>query len=222
MKHAASRFGTLILVALILSACPTLPSTPPPWALGDQPNFSGAIEDWAKGDAIAPGDGGIFGTMYASDPEGTDIGFGSIKADASFSFGLQRGAAYVGGGLDATQVLCAGVSLSSPGQKIARIDVLAVNSLYVDGQHARVGGGIFISVGKPVLSNISNLYTFYYADRDGTIKGSCPVEGGGQVALNLELVKGWNSVRRTASGLQTAVIPKDARWYFINTLTATP
>lgn len=217
------QLGSIMLLALTLSACPIVPAAPPPWALGEQPNFSGSIEDWAKGDAIAPGDSSIFGTMYGTGgPEGVDIGYGGIKADASFTFGLQRGAAYAGGGIAAAQLLCADVKLSNPQQRIARIDVLAVPSLYVDGQHARVGGGIFISLGQPVLSGPSNRYVFYYADSDGRVQGSCPVEGVGRVPFDLELSKGWNSVRRTITGFQTAVIPKEARWYFINTLTVTP
>ena len=214
---------TLVLLAgTTLAACGqnTGPVTPP-WALGDDiPRFSGSIVDWAKGDAIAAAEGGFFATTYIQDPEGSDIGFGSIKADGSFTFGLQRGASAVGGGSPVSQVLCAGLTLSNPQQKIATVDILTVLSLYEEGKHARPGGGIVISVGKLTTSTFKEAYQFVYASADGSLKGSCNIEEVGNVAFDLDLRKGWNSVRRDQSGFKTAAISKEAKWYFINPLTA--
>lgn len=214
---------TLVLLAgMALAACGqnTGPSTPP-WALGDGiPEFSGNIVGWAAGDAIAPADGGFFATTFVQDPEGDDIGFGSIKADGSFTFGLQRHASNVGGGSSIAQAVCAGLTASNPSQKIATVDILTVLSLYQEGKHARPGGGIVISVGKLTTPSFKEAYTFYYASADGSVKGSCPIEEVGPVAFDLDLRKGWNTVRRDASGFKTAAISKEAKWYFINPLTA--
>lgn len=197
-------------------------SATPPWALGEQPNFSGSIVDWARGDAIAPGEGGIFAVTYATgDPDGADIGFGSIKADGSFTFGLQKGAVGVGGGLPPEQVLCAGLTRSNPQQKIANVDVMQVLALYVDGVHARPGGGVVISEGKLTTPSFKASYTFFYASADGTLKGSCDLgDDAGPTPINLELSEGWNSVRRDQNGFKTAALAEGARWYFINPLTA--
>lgn len=195
-------------------------NTPPPWALGEQPNFSGKITYWEKADAIAPGEGGIFATTFVGDPEGNDIGYGSIKADGSFSFGLQKGATGAGGGLAVGQVLCAGLSASNPQQKIATVDLMQVLSLYQEGVHARPGGGILISTAHPVPAS-APLYTFFYASQDGTLKGSCDLgDDTGPTPFALDLRQGWNSVKRDTSGFKTAAIPAGAKWYFINPLTA--
>lgn len=61
--------------------------------MGEQPNFSGTIVDWDKGDAIAPADGGFFALMYGTDdPSGTTVGVGSVKVGGGFSFGLYKSA----------------------------------------------------------------------------------------------------------------------------------
>jgi hypothetical protein len=220
MKNQSST-AFLVAFSLSLTACPTTPSVPPPWALGEQPNFSGTIEYWIKGDAIAPSDGGFFATMYGTgDPEGTTVGVGSIKVDGRFTFGLYKGAYTVPGGLAPAQVLCSGLSLSNPQQRIANVDLMDVLSLYVDGQHARPGGGVLISTAHPVPAT-KGAYTFFYANQNGTIKGSCNIQDAGSVPYDLDLRQGWNTVRRDASGFKTAAIPADAKWYFINTLTAT-
>ncbi|MER3480474.1 MAG: hypothetical protein C4327_08360 [Meiothermus sp.] len=55
--------------------------------MGEQPNFSGSIVDWAKGDAIAPADGGFFATMLGTgDPEGTTVGKDQIKTPVKLLF----------------------------------------------------------------------------------------------------------------------------------------
>lgn len=214
-------FGWMLAIIVGLSACPITPSAPPPWALGDQPNFSGKIEYWAKGDAIAPGDGGLYGVMYSpgGDPDGDFIGYGSIKADASFTFGLQRGASGAGGGQPAAQVLCGGLSLSSPQQKIAKVDILSVTALYENDKHARPGGGVLISTAHPVPAS-KPVYTFIHASQDGAIKGSCNIPEVGNVAFDLDLRQGWNSVQWDTSGFKTAAIPSGVKWYFINPNTA--
>jgi hypothetical protein len=212
-----------LLAGIALSACGqnTAPSIPP-WALGDGiPEFKGTIVDWAKGDAIAPGEGGIFATSFATSSEGTDIGFGSIKAYGSFIFGPQKGASSAGGGVAVSQTLCAGLTASNPQQKIAQVDILTVLSLYQEGKHARPGGGIVISVGKLTTASFKEAYQFVYASADGLLKGSCSGEEfGGTAAIDLDLRQGWNTLRRDGSGFKTAAISKEAKWYFINPLTA--
>lgn len=222
----------LVTLGILLCSCASVrsggpaPGKPPltgaaSWALGEQPSFSGVIVDWAKGDAIAPGEGTIFATMYGtSDPEGAVIGNGSIRADASFKFGLYRSAYPINGGLPPAQVFCSGLKLSNTRQKIAYVGVMEVLSLYEEGVHARPDGAIFVSVGKPLGAEMKALYTFFYASQKGTLKGSCNIDGVGSMLIDLDLHKGWNSVRRDTSGFKTAPIPKTARWYFFNTLTA--
>jgi hypothetical protein len=190
--------------------------------LGDEiPEFKGSVVDWARGDAIAPGEGGIFATSYAADPEGSDIGFGSIKADGSFSFSLQKGAVGAGGGVAVSQALCPGLSASNPQQKIVAVDILSVLSLYEEAKHARPGGGIVVSVGKLTTAGFKEGYQFVYASADGVLKGSCSGEEfGGTAAIDLDLRKGWNTLRRDQSGFKTAAISSEAKWYFINPLTA--
>ncbi|WP_027892024.1 hypothetical protein [Calidithermus chliarophilus] len=208
------RHGLIVLVLAVLAACKEQGqgSTPPPWALGEQPNFSGAMEYWAKGDAIAPAEGSIFAYSYYSDPEGELVGLGQIKADGSFTFGLVRGAG--GYAVPVEQAICAGLSLGNAQQKVAIPEVLEVPALYVEGVHARPGGGVLVSTQHPIAPGAPR-YQFVYADRDGTVKGSC-----GGFAINLDLRQGWNSIVWQASEFKTAAIPKEARWYFINPLTA--
>ena len=218
--NTLERTALLAVLIATFTACPGVPGTLPPWALGEQPNFSGTIEYWAKGDAIAPADGGFFATMYGTgDPEGTTVGAASIKADGSFKFGLYKEAYSVAGGLPPAQVLCAGLNASNPQQKIANIDVMEVLSLYVNGQHARPGGGILISTAHPVPA-AKAVFTFIYANQDGTLRGSCNIPEVGNVAFDLDLRRGWNSVSRDSNGFKTAAIPTGAKWYFINPLTA--
>lgn len=218
--------GALLITGLLScnTSSPGGGNASPPWALGEQPNFSGKITYWDKADAIAPGEGGIFATMYGTgDPEGTLIGVGSIKADGSFSFSFGYKSAYsAGGGLPVAQVLCAGLSASNPQQKIANVDLMQVISLYQDGVHARPGGGILISTAHPVPAS-AGVYTFFYASQDGSLKGSCDVgDDAGPTPFDLDLRKGWNSIRRDKGGFKTAAIPAEAKWYFINPLTAAP
>ena len=222
----------LVTLGILLCSCASVrsaspaPGKPPPtgaasWALGEQPNFSGVIVDWAKGDAIAPGEGAIFATMYGTlVPDGEVIGNGSIKADASFKFGLNRGTDSANGSLPPAQVFCSGLKLSNPRQKIAYVGEMEVLSLYEEGVHARADGAIFVSVGKPLGAGMKALYTFFYAGQQGTLKGSCNIDGVGSMLIDLDLHKGWNSVRRDTRGFKTSPIPKTAKWYFYNTLTA--
>lgn len=216
------------LLTLVLSACASL-SRPAPaqgsaaWALGETPTFSGALVDWAKGDAIAPGEAEIFATTYQTgDPEGVAIGFGAVKADGSFTFGLQKGASYAGGGVSPDKALCSGLSLSNSSLRLVGVDIFDILSLYVDGVHARPGGGIFISSERVQLGQMKDAYTFYYASGSGKVTGSCVLEAVGTVPFDLDLRQGWNVVRRDKSGFKTAPLPKTVQWYFINTLTATP
>lgn len=194
-----------------------------PWALGEQPNFSGTVVNWAEGDAIAPGEGGIYAvTESMTDSEGSELGFGAIKADASFTFGLQKGDYPASISLPPTQALCDGfelasLSLSNPEQRVANVS-LSVPALFEEGQHARPEGGVQIRATPPSAGSMLEQYGFIYASADGTVRGTCSGEGL-SVAFDLDLRQGWNSVfLSTAGGLAftTAAIPEDAKWYFVN------
>jgi len=194
----------------------------PAWALGEQPNFSGTVQDWAKGDAIAPGEGGIFATTYPKgNPEVIEVGYGLIHADGSFKFGLQRGAAAASGGVPPVKEQCPAVRISNPNQRFVLVHVLRVLDLYEEGVHARPGGAILISIGKPITPAMQEVYTFVYASGNGTLKGQCALSGGESLSLDLDLYKGWNSVKLNpnAPSFSTAAIPRAAKWYFINPLT---
>jgi len=229
MKHPC-RFSFLHAFALLLGlASCTKPgaAAQPGWALGEQPNFSGTLQDWALGDAIASGEGAIFAKTGSPDSfEEVDVGTGSVKADGSFTFGLQKGAGAAGGGQQPGQALCADFSvvelvLSNPQQRIVGVSDLEVPALYAEGKHARPLGGIRIRSTPPSAGSLLEGYNFTYASADGTIKGSCSAEGL-SVSFDLDLRKGWNSVLLEAGrGLKftTAAIPQGTKWYFVNPLT---
>jgi hypothetical protein len=212
---------------LLLTACnDPAKSSGAPWALGEQPNFSGTIIDWAKGDAIAPAEGSIYARFESVDgSESVDLGYGSIKADSSFTFGLQRGAAFAGGGMPPEQALCPDIvfelTLSNPQQRIGVVGYFEVPPLYEEGKHARPIGAVRIRTRPPSAGSLFEQYAFTYASADGTIKGSCSTEGIA-FSFDLDLRKGWNSVYFEAGGgfkLKTAAIPQEAKWYFVNPLT---
>lgn len=220
MKYRYIGLFLTLLVGLAACSGGTTPGDSAPWALGEKLDFSGTIVDWAKGDAIAPSDGTMTALSYAtSNPDGAVLGVGDIEADSSFTFGLDPEALFAGGGVSPDQALCVGLTLSNPQQKIVGVEDITVPSDYEDGVHARPGGAVFISVGQPLTPSMKALYTFFFASQDGTVKGTCTLFGA-NTAVDLDLRKGWNSVRRDTSGFKTAVIPQDAKWYFFNTLTA--
>lgn len=192
----------------------------PAWALGEQPNFRGTIANWTLGDAVAPGESAMYGISYSGDPEGADVGYGSVKSNGHFSFGLQRGAGYGQGGSAPDLSLCPSAQRSNPKQKFVVVSMIQIPALYKDGAHARPGGAIILSVGRPPL-NATTVYLFVYATASGTVKGGCTFEGQ-TASINLDLRKGWNSVGINASKrtFKTAAIPATARWYFVNPLTA--
>ena len=188
-----------------------------PWALGEQPNFSGTIVDWAKGDAIAPGEGALFASVSPD----IDVGFGQVAANGSFTFGLQR-IAPDAAWLAAPVEECPEMSVANPQQKVASVDVIEVLDLYEDGKHARPGGAVLILTRPFSPTAEREGYSFVYASAAGAISGSCSFEGYG-VSLDLDLRQGWNSVRidTSMSGMSftTAAIPSAAKWYFVNPLT---
>ncbi|MDQ3458526.1 MAG: hypothetical protein M3498_04335 [Deinococcota bacterium] len=230
MKSTSRRMFTGWVVALVLglSTCvgaQGAPAVTAPWALGEQPNFSGTLIDWTKGDAIASGDGAIFATTYpdSDSEEGVGVGFGHVSADGSYTFGLQR--------IDASApwlVLpvfadCAGIIASNAQQKVASVTSIEIPGLYEEGVHARPGGAIHISSYPFTLSPERERYIFAYANADGTVKGSCDAGEGFGLSYDLDLRKDWNSLRLNESmsgiGIVTAAIPEDAYWYFVNPLT---
>lgn len=79
----------------------------------------------------------------------------------------------MGGGIAVENVLCAGLTRSNSQQKLAKVTLMNVSSLYEKGKHARPGGGVVISEGKLTTSDFKAAYTFFYASADGTLKGSC-------------------------------------------------
>lgn len=205
-------FLVLLLPILSLGFAQT-----PSWALGEQPNFRGTIVDWAKGDAIAPGESAMYGRTYSGDSEGADVGFGSIKRDGSFSFGLQRGAAYAGTGHAPDLSLCPGAQRSNPKQTLVAVNTIEVPALYEDGVHARPGGAILVSVGRPMSASMKAVYLFVHASTNGTLKGSCTFNGQ-TGSVDLDLRKGWNAVKidPIALSFKTAAISREAGWYFVN------
>lgn len=193
----------------------------PAWALGEQPNFAGTIPNWSDGDALTPGTGDIYamaeiGAAY----EEVEVGFGSVDASGSFTFGLQSGAAYAGGGRPVVEAFCEGldldVSVSDPTQKVVIVGLLEVPELLVAGQHARPPGGLIIRRSPPTSRSLVEQYGFVYATTDGTVRGTCSGEGL-NVAFDLDLQRGWNSLYMGAGlNIVTAAIPPDAAWYLVN------
>lgn len=193
----------------------------PAWALGEQPNFAGTIPNWSDGDALTPGAGGIYakaeiGATY----EEVDVGFGSVDASGAFTFGLQSGAAYAGGGRPVVEAFCEGldldVSVSDPAQRVVIVGPLEVPELLVAGRHARPPGGLIIRRSPPTSRSLVEQYGFVYATTDGTVRGTCSGEGL-NVSFDLDLRRGWNSLYMGAGlHIVTAAIPSDAAWYLVN------
>lgn len=196
----------------------------PGWALGEQPNFEGTIPNWSDGDALTPGTGGIYaiaeiGAAY----EEVEVGFGSVDASGHFTFGLQSGAAYAGGGRPVVDAFCEGldldVSVSDPAQRVVIVGPLEVPELLVAGQHARPPGGLIIRRSPPTSRSLIEQYGFVYATTDGTVRGTCSGEGL-NVSFDLDLRRGWNSLYMGAGlHIVTAAIPPDAAWYLVNAVT---
>jgi hypothetical protein len=213
---------------LVLSLCFLLLSLSfaqtPAWALGEQPRFTGTITDWAKGDTIAPGEA----MMYGRIPSGS-IGYGPIKSDGSFSFNLMTATTItkLGYGHTPDLSLCPSARRSNPRQTLIGVTTIDVEARYEDGVHARPGGVIVISVGRPADiskasgSSLKAVYIFVHASASGTLKGTCTFNGQ-TGSVNLDLRKGWNSVKIDPLHLSftTAAISKDAKWYFVNPNTA--
>jgi hypothetical protein len=196
----------------------------PAWVLGEQPRFTGTIVDWTKGDAVAPGEA----MMYGRNPfEAGSIGYGPIKSDGSFSFNLMTTITKLGYEHTPDLSMCPGAKRSNPRQKLVGVTTIDVEALYKDGVHARPGGAIVISVGRPADlskasgSSLKAVYIFVHASSSGTLKGTCTFNGQ-TGSVDLDLRKGWNSVKIDPIRLSfiTAAISKDAKWYFINPLTA--
>lgn len=215
-------------VALVLgiSACSTPDGddpVPPAWALGEQPNFSGTIPNWVDGDAIAAGAGGIYALAFLGGAEGTEVGFGSVAADGTFNFGLQKGTTLPGGGSVPLDALCPGLatanlSVSNPQQKLVVVNQLEVPALFVEGQHARPIGGILIREEPPTAAFLIDRFSFVHASADGTVKGTCTDEGV-SVTIDLDLRTGWNAVFLALEGgieFTTTAIPAGAEWYLVN------
>ena len=224
---ASHVFFTLMLVTTAYWSCPLAQT--PAWALGEQPNFSGVIANWALADAIKSGEGLIYATNssffnYSDDP--IDVGYGTIKPDGSFTFGLVKDAAR-SAATPSWSTNCPSLKQTNPALKIALVEELTVPQLYEEGVHARPYGNIAISTEPVTTSNIASRqnYTFIYADGRGSYKGSCSMtieDYSMTIALDLDLRKGWNSVLITLnSGLRltTAAIPKNAQWYLVNPIT---
>jgi hypothetical protein len=206
-------------------SCP-VDNPSPTGALGDVLTVSGVVAEWAKGDAIAPGPGNISGTMVVGqsfDQIREGLGQGAVDSDGSFGFvaDCTGGAGPCAASVQASAALCGGINASDPRLRIVKLDAYLIDSLFVEGVHARVGGGLVLARQPPrtfLASGRGDIYTYFWADRSATVKGSC-----GPVSFDLSLVRGWNSIHRNGSGLFRAEdVPSDARWYFLNTLTAGP
>lgn len=218
-----------LAAALGLSAC-TVPDEDdggdPAWALGDQPTFSGTIPNWSEGDAIAPGEGGIYGLAVLGGVEDMEVGFGTVSAAGDFQFGLQVASSLVSGAVSPAQALCVDLAtvdlaVSNPQQRLVVVSTLEVPALYVEGQHARPEGGVLIRETEPTASFLVDRYGFVLASADGTVEGTCSDEGV-EVSVDLDLRSGWNSVLlalESGFAFTTAGIPAGASWYLVNPVT---
>lgn len=218
-ERAAKNIWVSGLLVLALSVCAGAFGQPTPgWALGEQPNFSGIIPNWADGDALRPGAGNIFANAEMGSGEEIDVGVGTVDAAGNFTFGLTTGAALAF--RPGAEAFCDGldlnVSASNPSQFVALVGLIEVPALLTEGQHARPKGGLIIRRSPPTGNSLVEQYGFLYADSDGTVRGNCSGEGL-TVTLDLDLRKGWNSVYLGPGfDIITAAIPDDADWYFVN------
>jgi hypothetical protein len=231
MTHSFFLTGSGLVFMFVL----TLPSSLalrslaqiPAWALGEEPTFSGVIENWAVADALPPGEGNLY--IVYSFQDGRDdieIASGYINADGRFTFALQKDAAAAGGGEVVGWSNCYPDTLvSSPEQKLAMVDVVA-EALYEEGAHARPRGNVFISTRDFNASGEHIKYQFVYADRDGTVKEACDISyenSSFHIDIDLDLRKGWNSVQADVGAgkviFKTAALPEDIKWFLVSPLT---
>ena len=215
----------LVALGLGVGACAApngVPPTTPAWALGEQPNFSGTIPNWADGDAIAPSTGSIFGMAFVGGTEDLEVGFGSVAANGDFTFGLQLGSTLPSGSIP-VETLCPGLgtvslSVSNAAQMLIVVNQLEVPELFVEGQHARPLGGILIRESPPTADFLIDRFSFVHASADGTVTGTCTDEGI-TATIDLDLRQGWNSVFMALEGgieFTTAAISAGAKWYLVN------
>jgi hypothetical protein len=195
----------------------------PPWALGGL-HVTGTLVNWDLGHAVPPTAEVIDGFMFLGedDLERVGVAWGTVQEDGSFDF---RGMCPVLGQnceKPASEALCGGLSVSDSRLRMAVIDSIEIDGLEVGdaGPPPRPYGWVIISTERPRNFEIlyhGRTYTYIYADRDATVKGSCDFSG----PVDLDLRKGWNSVERNpkAGGYTTAAIPAEAKWWFLNPYT---
>jgi hypothetical protein len=231
MKHPFFLTGSGLIFMFVLMLTVSLVfrslAQSPAWALGEEPSFSGLIENWAVADVLAPGEGNLY--IIYSFQDGRDdveIASGHVNADGSFTLALQKDAAAAGGGEVIGWSNCYPDTLvSSPEQKLAMVDIVA-EALYEEGSHARPRGTVFISAQNFDVSGEHVKYQFVYADRDGTVKEACDISEetySFHIDIDLDLRKGWNAVQADVGAgkviFKTAALPENIKWFLVNPIT---
>ena len=228
---AASTFVFSLVLMITMYWCFSTAQTPA-WSLGEEPTFSGVIENWSIADGLSSGEGNMvvrnmpfFGESYSN--ESQEIGFGNIKQDGSFNLSLTKDAA---GSFTTPDwyANCPTITPSNPSLKVATVTAIEVPELYEEKAHARPQGAVLISSVPITANNIASrvTYMFIYADSEGTFKGTCiknTEDYSFNIVFDLDLHKGWNSLRfeslDASYSFTTAAIPTEAKWYMVNALT---
>jgi hypothetical protein len=231
MKRSFFLTGSRLVLTFVLTLTSSLVfrslAQPPAWALGEEPSFSGMIENWSLADALAPTEGTLYAVYSFQDGrEDVEIASGHVNADGSFTFALQKNASAASGGEVIAWSNCYPDTLvSSPEQKLAVVDLVA-EALYEEGSHARPRGNVFISAQNFNASGEHVKYQFVYADRDGTVKERCDISEENysfHIDIDLDLRKGWNSVQADVGAdkviFKTAALPEDIKWFLVSPLT---
>ena len=216
--------GFFLGLSFLLAACsqPSQAAAPPKWVIGSGIGVQGTLVGWTESAAAgSPGDDIFFGEMYNASGDFHDtVGQGTVDASGNFGFyaDCTAGKAACSVELSVEQTLCGGLSVSDKALKLTEIELIPVDAKYSDTQ-ARPGGVVLISTSKPSsMFEVFNwdTYSYIHADRNSRVKGSCSDPDAGVISYELDLYKGWNTVRQYQHTIKTAVIPPEALWYFIN------
>ncbi len=223
----ARSLNVLFILTIILSACsqPSQAAAPPKWAIGTGIGVQGTLIGWTESAAVgSPGDDIFFGEMYdASGNFHETVGQGTVDSNGNFGFHADctagKGACIVG--LSVDQALCQGLSVSDKALKLTEIELIPIDAQLSESQ-SRPGGVVLISTSKPSsMFEVFNwdTYSYIHASTNSKVKGSCSYPDEGVISYDLDLYKGWNTVRQYQHKVTTAVIPPETQWLFINPIT---